>query len=461
MLLPLALWLLIYPVRLFIGHSRFATNAYDLSVFDYALWSTLTGALGHVPFLAHSLFSQHFMPTLLVLAPAYAAWPSPALLITIQIAAVVIAALLLARHASGTLPPLLAAALVFAFLFSRRSHSAIASVFYVESLEPALIFGFLLAWRARRWGWYWCLLVLALGCKEDMPVYIAAFGGLMWWRGERRAGVATVALAVAWLGVAVLVAVPAFREADGLTRTYPFVHDRLGGPDGGASVRVVAGRVFSMAAGERLLLLLASTGLFAMAAPAWILIPLPGILMNLAAAPEHNQAGLAGHYLWPVLPWLFWAAVEGAAIIHRQRRHLAIGAAVVLIAATAADSPLWRSIRRGFAVTAETASEMRRTIELIPRDAPVLASPNLVPHLPQRWSMHTFGVNDPPVEPEWVALTSRGDMWPLKAEDVERLERCYDDSHLFTRQSAAGAAVSVFRRSGSGSARACPAPTVQ
>src|SRR5436190_4696447 len=350
LVIPLAAWLAIYPARVIIGHLRFATNAYDLSVFDYALWSTLRGNLGHVPFMNQSLFSHHFMVTLLALLPGYALWPSPVFLITVQLIAVAGAAVLLWFLAKPQLPPLVAGSLILAFLFGRRSHSAIASVFYVESLEPLLIFGLLLLWQRRRWSWYWVLVLLALGCKEDMPLYILLLGVVQWWRGERRPGIVTSALAACWLIVAVTLAVPAARRADGLPTANPFLEGRVSSSTGAVAVRDIVPRVLSLRTAERLALLVASAGFLPLAAPTWLAVALPGALLNFAARPDSVQAGLTGHYLWPVLPWIFFSAVIGAHRLRFKRRAVVTTLAGFLVVATIADSPLWLGLRRGFSV---------------------------------------------------------------------------------------------------------------
>ena len=119
------MWCGLYGFRAFEGHLNLRTNAYDLSVFDYALWSTGRIRLGWVPFMGQSLFSQHFMPTLLVLWPAYQIIPSPIFLIAVQLVAFAAAAVLLYRLLPDDLPALPALAIVVAFLFGRRSHSAV------------------------------------------------------------------------------------------------------------------------------------------------------------------------------------------------------------------------------------------------------------------------------------------------------------------------------------------------
>ena len=112
------------------------------------------------------------------------------------------------RHASNGV----ALALTAAFLFSRRAHGAATSVFYIESAEPMLIFGALIARESRRLIVYWVLLVLALGCKEDVALYVAAFGIVVAVvERDRRVGIATTVLAVAWLAAALGFAIPFWR----------------------------------------------------------------------------------------------------------------------------------------------------------------------------------------------------------------------------------------------------------
>jgi len=88
------------------------------------------------------------MPSLWLLWPAYALFNSPAFLIGIQLAQHSPPGFLLYRIALPLVDRRLALALVAAFLFSRRSHSAITSVFYIECLEPAVVL--LLSLRSRQ-----------------------------------------------------------------------------------------------------------------------------------------------------------------------------------------------------------------------------------------------------------------------------------------------------------------------
>jgi len=416
-------WAALYLPLALLEHASLRTSGFDLSVFDYALASLGHGHLAEVPFMGHSLFAHHFMPTLALLVPIHR-WsplPGPVTLIVLQLASTAAAAAWLHRLAARRLPPLLATTLLFAFLFSRRSHGAVTSFFYLESLEPLLVLG-LVAWsRSPRKLFYWALTLLALGCKEDMALYVGSFG--LWLATSadtRRRGLATAAVAALWLALAVGLAIPEVRRADRLDPKNPFVAARYAEP---GSERPTAfgliSRVASPQSGRTLFSLTGSVAFSCWAAPAGLLPAVPGVLASLAARPGTQQATLQGHYLWPVLPWLYLAAVAGASRV--VRRWPAAGRALpwVLVAVTLADSPLWRQAAERPWRDLATAATVRAELLQVPADAAVLAQPALIPHLPRRTRILALG-REIAVSwrPEYVLLTEVGSLWPLGREGL-------------------------------------------
>lgn len=403
-------------------------------MFDYAPWTTASGGpVAYVPMFRHSLFAQHFMPTLLLLAPLGRLFDSPAYLIVLQALFHAAAAFLLYRLATRHTSHGIALALTVAFLFSRRAHGAATSVFYIESVEPLLIFGALLAWSTGRWAVYWVVVVLALGCKEDVAIYFAVFGLVVsFLHGDRRIGLATTALAVVWLLIALGVAIPHWRGLYGLEEANPFLEGRYGISGGaGATASGVLTRVLSLTALARVVTVFSATGFVCLLAPAWTAIAMPGIVLNLAAAPDTLQAALLGHYLWPILPWLFVAAAIGAGRLEsslagtsRARRATPpsrwIALAILLVALI--DLPLPRAVARAPWRQSAEARAVLEQLQAIPPDASVLAQPNLIPHLPRRMDMHSLGVytaGQPAAE--YVLLTKVGDLWPFDEAGVTRL----------------------------------------
>lgn len=430
LVLLLAGWAIAYGSLYAVEQTQLLTNGFDLSVFDYALWSTLKGQPGQVPFLGHSLFAEHFMPTLLALLPPYLVWQSPVALLAMELLVVAGAGLLLHRVARRTLPESVAMALTAAFLFSRRTHSGIEAWFHIEALEPLLIFGLVWAADGSRWWWYAVCAALALGCKEDVPVYLGLFGAYMMLRGpSRKAGLATVVVSAAWLLFAFSVAIPAAREAQGLPRTNPFVGARFGDPAvPGVSATVLAARIFSLSSAQKIVNITSSVAFLCWSAPGLLVVALPGVAASLAGRADSLQAGLVGHYIWPVLPWVFLAAINGSRRLLRRWPDAAAILVALLVGITLVDSPLWRVVARRPWRQADAAAAVKAQLRVIPADAAVLAQASLIPHLPHRSAIQAIGRElSAERDADYIAVSTVGDLWPLDVDAsaalIERLKR--------------------------------------
>lgn len=415
---------LAWAVHLFLAvtaHNQLRTPGFDLSVFDYAIWNTGTGGgVGFVPMFGYSLLAQHFMPTLLLLAPFGVLFKTPIYLLALQSGMFAGSAYLLYRFAARHVSASFALALLIAYLLSRRTHSAVTNYFYIESAEPLLIFGAVLAWATGRRVWYWLLVVLALGCKEDVALYFALFGGVEAYSNpagaKRTDALLTMALSVAWGLTAVFIAIPYWSEAYGLSASNVFLSGRFGLADSGGTQAALE-RVFSVATLARILTIAGTTGFLCLFAPRWMAIVVIGVALNVAAIPGTNQSGVIGHYLWPILPWLFIAAVYGAKRLSEyEGRWLPWIALIIAIA----DAPLPGAFGR--ALQTDPAAETVRTqLKSIDGSGSVLAQSNLIPHLPRRTQVFGYGIAaKDQVHADLVLLTKTGDLWPLGADGVDR-----------------------------------------
>ena len=428
-----AAWILVYGTRAIAAHLALRTNAFDLSVFDYALWSTGRLGLAYVPFMGHSLLSHHFMPTLGLLWLPYQLFSSPVFLMVVQRAAFASAAVLLKRLLPSELPTLTTLAILVAFLFGRRSHSAISGAFYPESLEPLLIFGMLLAWRTEKRLAAVLSGLLALGCKEDVAVYVGLFGAVLFLVDSRRRGLVVALSALLWLVLAVVVVIPAARRHDGLPAASPFIETAFGSDEAGARGlnRVASGRTLGQVAAVT-----ASAGFLCWLAPAWAGVGVLGLIATNFANPHTMGIGTTGHYLFPVLPWIFFAAGEGAARLHRTAPRLLTVISAALLVVTVADSPLWRSFLRPAEEAPGAAATIRATLDTVPADAAVLAMPNLVPHLAHREKLWTIGgLFTDRGSASHVVLSTVGDLWPLDPASVrQEIDRYAKDPQFVTIQ---------------------------
>jgi uncharacterized membrane protein len=414
-----------YAVIGIISHLSLRTNAFDLSIFDYAIWNSLNGRVGWVPFIGHSIFSEHFMPILLLILPAYALWQSPILLILLQVLSIGTAALLLVTLSKlERLNPFVTSALILVFFASRPSFLAITSFFYPEAFQPALVLASVLAWRLRRMRLYWLCIALLLMTKEDASVYVATFGIIQYFseRELRRQSVFTIAIAIAWFAFALTVAIPMSRSLDGLPDANHFVTARYGGADGHIRITELGRRLISLHAIITAVTLLATFGLFSIAAPKWLGVVVPGFVLNVVAKADTLQAAFAGHYYWALLPWLAISALYGFRRLERAVPRYTFAACVVLALVTVVSSPTLRP--KYFALDAaarQTRAQLPDTAGFV-----VLAQPNLVPHLPHDNRIATLGRElDRGDRYDFVLLTTAGDMWPLSRSEVASVARKY------------------------------------
>ena len=323
-----------------------STSAFDLSVFDYAIWSLRNGGGGDVPFLGHSIFAHHFMPILALFAPLHGVFDSPTLLLVLQVLTTAAAGLLFVAFERRLGVERLSALLLLAvFLLSRRTHGAVAGSFYPESLQALLTFAIVLTWSGGRWP-FWVCTILLLATKEDAAIYVAAFALTMFFvdkSARRRSSIAFV-VASLWFVGALFVAIPASRHAEGLSTENPLLGGRYGSADGHVPWGVLAARLVGWTSAEHAAQLMATTGGLSILGPLWLVPAAPGLIVNFAAEPESMQASLTGHYAWPVLPWLFIAAAAGIVSIARRSRRLSIAWLSVLVVVTVADNPAIRRV---------------------------------------------------------------------------------------------------------------------
>jgi len=439
-------WTCLYLWRGLIGHYSLDTNAYDLSVFDYALWSLVNGEHATVPFLGHSVFSHHCMPILYPLAGAYAIWQTSEFLIVLQILIVASAGLMLYRVLrTMDLPGHLAVSIALVFLFARRTHSATAGLFYPESLQSLLTLGLVLAFRRSRWV-FWPTALLLLATKEDAAIYTGAFAALQVWLdvNRRRAG-KLLLVSVVWLFVALVLAIPLSRRTDGLPPANPLLEARYGSAGGEFDTVQLARRLFSVSTLGTLKNLAVTTGGLPVFGALWLVPAVPGMVLNMSSSPGTMQAGMSQHYAWPLLPWLFLALAAGAGRLYARWPTAATVWVSLLLISTLADNP---ALQRMFRTRLDP--QARLVLEQVPRLAneTVLAQPNLIPHLPHVQKMFALGsTTHPPHEADVVLITFVGNLWPFAQAELEGVVASYRADPAYAEATSGPLYVFVRRRS--------------
>jgi uncharacterized membrane protein len=351
----LLLAVLIAAFALFFGalavqqHRVFLTNGLDIGNVDQALWNSAQGRWLQFTLMApvESRLALHIEPILLLLVPFY--WlglGGPELLLLAQAALVAMGASPMYQLAimkllpkplptgEGTIafPPSPAgrgaggegtsarrfALLIFplAYLLLPTLEAAVLYDFHAVTVAPTfLLFGFL-ALERRHTGRFFLFMILAMACKEDMPLVVAMIGlyaGVA--QGRWRLAGATIALAGAWFAVAVLVIQPMFAAGGNIQLDrYAWLGDSPGAMLATLLTRpgLVIEHLWRQAnLPGYLAALFFPTAFLALFSPLTLLPMLPPLAVNLLSDNPFTWRLEDFHYGAPLAPFLFISAIYG------------------------------------------------------------------------------------------------------------------------------------------------------
>lgn len=403
----------------------FESGAFDLGVYAQPLWSFTQGEGFAVSLIEDNgplRWATHVEPILFLIAPLYALWPDPRLLINLQVAAMSLAAVPLYGLAARRLQnEWLALAIVAAYYLMPATESVTLFDFHAVALAPLFVLSalyFLDHALAAQNVSLWMLpphiaptrlaprtayslaaifIVLALSTKEDISLHVFMLGlYLLVLRRRGWEGSLLTVTGLVWFYVSFQVIIPAFRIEGGQS-IYAAWFETLGNtpleialspltaPD---KVLALLWRPDSLPALQMILVplcLLPLLGLpfLAMAAPSLALV-------LLSQNPTLRQLE-TWHYAAPMLPFLMAATVDGlgrgSAILQSVRAVPAILA--VLLLTVSLGYHHWRGysalsqLHRWPHITEhhQLGLDLAATI---PPDASVLAQAQLIPYVAHR-----------------------------------------------------------------------------
>lgn len=429
-----------------VNHYLFRTHAYDLGLFNHALWdyAHLRGNANSVKRF-DNILADHFTVLQIGFAPLWWLFRSWTLLL-IQLAAVLVGgwgawrlhvARLTAIDATASLAP--ARWLTLHFFSTWGIWSALTYDYHDNVVAAMLLPWLLLAFYQRRGGLALLIALLMLLAKENMALWLVGIGlGLAWlYRADPRRrnwALALSAVSAAYFKVITGVLMPAL-SATG-TYLYTDHYAAVGRTFGAVAQTLLTRPLFALrllwepfpaqpewaaVKPELHLLVLGSGGLALLRRPAYALMlgsiyaqkllsSLPGLWgisyqYSIEFVPVLNAA--LGHWLLsnPAPSRRVWpsAAAAIAALLITQ-----ITLKTRYSPAPDPAQARWlssRHYRRGFDVRA-----VHRALALVPPDVPVSAQNVLVPHLADRSICYLFPFVG---EAEYVVLLPTEDPYPL------------------------------------------------
>jgi uncharacterized membrane protein len=426
-----AVWAGTFVALGWLRHARFSTYGFDLGIFDQGVW-LLSRFRSFITVRGLPVFGNHANVVLLALVPFYWLGFGPGLLLVVQVAAQAsgaIAVYLLARDRFGDrwLALLPAAAL----LLNPTYQFLTWEFFHPDALAAAALLFACWAAHAERWRWYTVAAVLTVACKEDAALVVAGLGILVWTRGNRKVGLATLVGSLVWYAVATRLLIP--WALGGRAPFYEAWFPELG-RNAGEVLRSFVTRprvVIELATRpDRLsyyMRMLVPVGLLALVE--WrttLLLAGPALAVNALTVADFAR-DFRYHYSALVVAGLTVAAVEAVAKLGRNasvRRFLAGALAAVALATTVAwgPSPVGSLYRSGiWPLTAGSLPAVKRdAAHVVPADAVVSASYTFVPHLahrpriyqfPEPWYAVAWGIGGKglpdPATVEWLVVDRR------------------------------------------------------
>jgi uncharacterized membrane protein len=410
-------------------HDRFASNAYDLGIYDQSMWG-----LSHFEVLIPNTVQR--LPSLIVelplmftLAPLYWLWEDARMLLVAQAALLALASLPIfwwARHVLGTLP-------AFLFQLAYLSFFGVLSGnlydFHPAAVAAPLISFALFGLVTGRTRLLLAMLGLLLLTKENYALTVMAIGLYVAVVHRRfRLGLPVVAVAAVWFVIVWQVILPAIVGGGGYKA---WEYDALGSGPADALVHLVRHPIDSI---ELFFTPHAKrVGLFNLFAP-WLFLPLlsPLLLVGLPTLAERFFGGKPAlwaqgfHYSLPVAPVLAFAAIDAtrriaARVPARGRVLAALAGACVLAAGLYFTLGRLRPLDEleRYATDRQVA-DIRSCLAAIPPDASVVATSALVPHLSHRRRIYVLDERPVP-RTQYVAVDLATWHFPRSAVELGRV----------------------------------------
>jgi uncharacterized membrane protein len=318
-ILMAGLWWLLGVLR----YQGLHTSLIDTGTFTNVLWNTVHGKIMGTAISWSTHFTQHFSPSLILVALLYAPWQNPEWLIGLTALCVASggpAVFYLARKLDAT--PGSALILSVLWLFSNLVRMPLLADFHETLLAaPVLLWvGYFAV--AKKPVPALLLALVALGFKEDMPVYVFSLGIVLAWSlDEKRTGWAISALAVIYYAMVNLwlwsVITP--MHLDFLAIRFP----QLASQPGGIWASILSNPtvlIAPMLHWEHLwvMLMLFMPVLFLPFLRWGALGLIPSLWLMLSLAPFSVMI-LSGHYHLPIFALIVLAAIAGYLILVKRK----------------------------------------------------------------------------------------------------------------------------------------------
>lgn len=446
-------------------HALFESTAFDLAIFDQAIYLISLGQPPISSFLGFHILADHAAWLLYPLGLLYKIHPDVHWLFAVQAAALAVGILPvwgLARQAGLNEPQ--AATMASVYLLYPLVFNINLYDFHLDVIAPTALLWAVLAARLNQVGWFVFCIVLVLGCKGAFSLTIAAMGvWLLLFERKYLCGTIALSIGVAWLLIVTQVILPTFGGDAATVERFSWRYGELGNSLAEIAKNFVLkpelmlGKIISLETLKYLfkLFLPVLWGVsFQCLAP--LVSAIPVLLLNILAHPDASQRDLVYQYSLPVLPFLLIVVIsslaKGKAWL-ANRRAIILWSVVIFLYFSHV-----RSFKNTYLSSLDTWQATREAIALVKPQGSVLTTDRIAPHLSQRPLINQLFQVVPPVlgnaqpanvtEWKYILLNVRYPGWSntpeyltsiiskLKNDKLFQLRYQRDDVYLFEKQSS-------------------------
>jgi uncharacterized membrane protein len=436
-------------------HELFNSGAWDLGIFDQAVYLISQGQPPISSFLGFHILGDHAAWILYPLALLYKIYPSVYWLFAVQSVSLALGALptwYLARQAG--LKESQAVAMVAVYLLYPVVYNANLFDFHPDAIAIPALLAAVLAARLNQVGWFCLSIFIVLGCKAVLSLTVAAMGiWLLVFEKRRLYGAIALITGIAWFLIANRGIIPFFGSEAALLERHFYRYSYLGNsfPEMAkillSQPELILGKVFSLTNLEYLVLLLAPViwGL-SLQGLTPLVGAIPCLLLNILAN-HPSQKNLIFHYSLPVIPFLMIAVIDNLAVGKtwlRTQRAIILWSLVGFL--TLAKFGFFASQHLKYL---DNWHATREAIALVSSSGNVLTTEHIAPHLshrklikckfanfPSAYELNTFDYIFLNVRhPGWsdTSESAMGLVNKLKNQSIFKLKYQRDDVLLFVK----------------------------
>lgn len=438
-IIGVVLFIVVYSLLAWLKYRSYQDARFDLGNMVQAVYNTAHGhfleiTTGEVKPRQMSRLGSHVDPILALFALPWLIWPSPVMLLVLQVVIVATGAWPAYRLGARLLRDARAGAfLAGAYLLYPALGYLVLNEFHPVALAAPLLLWAFLYLEEDRWIRACILLVLAATCKETVPLVIALLGVYFAIRKRSWRPLLVTVAAATYFIVAVWVIIPHFNGGES-----SFVSRYADYGDGASEVikgvltdpGEALGDLLSISNLSYLLKLLWPFGFASLLSPLTVLIAAPEYALNALSSTEF-QRRIEFHYTALEIPFLYAAAVLGVLRFWRwlgggfrkareemagQRVRVTTLALLVLLAALAGNffmGPLPFSLPGarldGSSYARDSHSiALDEAVAMIPDDAVVSTNNNIGAQLSARRVVYVFPYF---AKADWVIVDEDHPFW--------------------------------------------------